>query len=558
MPTSRLSGRAYLPGLAAIAVVLVALLALVAVDRAMRSAALEETRSAARADVAILAAGLESELDKFSLLPRVLAADPEVEALLSGDMARQGQLNSRLTDLAAQTGAAAIYLMDRDGLTLSASNWNLPTSFVGSRYGFRSYFSEAMRQGASSEFALGTVSRRPGLYIAQRVEVRGTIIGVVAVKVEFDAIERSWREAREGVFVTDAEGVVLITSKPEWRFRTTRAAPERARDADRDRLRYGTSLLEPMVPDGRGPALSLAPLVEQIQPISPLGWEMHLLVDPGPRLSAAIANGRLSVLLGLVLALGLWAIAVLLARRRDARIEARLAERTAMLRDQLLQANRLATLGQVTAGVGHEIRQPVAAVRVYAENGERLLQQGETAAARENFGKIADLTTRIGQITEELLRFSRRGAHEPRAMPLAQAIDGALLLLRDRIIRQSVVVSQPDPALAETVVRAEHVRLEQVLVNLLQNALDASPPGGAITISIEVAGDRCLLSVKDEGSGIDEATRASLFQPFATTKEEGLGLGLVISQDIMRSLGGDLRADEVAGGASFTMEIPRA
>ena len=117
---------------------------------------------------------------------------------------------------------------------------------------------------------------------------------------------------------------------------------------------------------------------------------------------------------------------------------------------------------------------------------------------------------------------------------------------------------QPDPALAETVVRAEHVRLEQVLVNLLQNALDVSPPGGAITIGIVVEGDRCLLSIADEGPGIDAIAREGLFQPFTTTKAEGLGLGLVISQDIMRGLGGDLRAEDVTAGACFTMVIPRA
>ena len=119
-------------------------------------------------------------------------------------------------------------------------------------------------------------------------------------------------------------------------------------------------------------------------------------------------------------------------------------------------------------------------------------------------------------------------------------------------------MSLPDPKLAQTLVRAEHVRLEQVLVNLLQNALDASPPGSPVAIEIILESEHCLLTVADRGAGIDETTRASLFQPFATTKEEGLGLGLVISQDIMRSLGGDLREDKAAEGARFTMVIPRA
>lgn len=551
-------GNWYLPGIAGLAMLLIGLLAMLAVDRATRAAALDEAQTTAAGDLAILAAGLESELDKFSLVPRVLAADPEVRALLQGEMRQQPVLNRRLADLAEQTGASAIYLMDSSGLTLAASNWDLPTTFVGSNYGFRSYFSEAVARGSSSEFALGTVSRRPGLYIAQRVQSGITTLGVIALKVEFDAIEASWREAQEGVFVTDADGVVLITSNPEWRFHTTRPDSAEARDPAQDGLRFGRTSLPTLFPGSDGNAPAADALIEKIQPISPEGWELHLLVNPEPRMAAAVASGRLMVLSGLILAALLLGGLIWWLRRREARSELLLEQQTSMLRDQLLQANRLATLGQVTAGIGHEIRQPVAAMRVFAENGERLLAKGDSAAASENFGKIIALTGKIGQITEELLRFSRRGAREPREMPLARVIDGALLLLRDRIERHGAVVVRPDLQRAQTIVRAEHVRLEQVLVNLLQNALDATAPGRTIAIEIALDGDRCLLTVADDGGGIDPAVQATLFQPFTTTKEEGLGLGLVISLDIMRSLGGDLTADSSPDGARFTMVIPRA
>lgn len=551
-------GSWYLRGIAGVALILVALLAMLAVDQTMRTSALAETKSAAERNLAILAAGLDSKLEKFSLVPRVLAVDPEVRALLAGDRRQRAVLNRRLSDLADQTGASAIYLMDSNGLTLAASNWSLPSSFVGSNYGFRNYFSEAIAHGSASEFALGTVSRRPGLYIAQRVQSGASTLGVVAVKVEFDVTEQSWRGVEEGVFVTDADGVVLITSNPDWRFRTTRPAAMGVRDPAQDELRFGKSSLEPMLPAAMRRGRSPTSLIEMSQPISPEGWELHLMVDPAPSLAAAIANGRLLVLLGLILAAGALGLLLWWHGRREAQAESLLAERTATLRDQLLQANRLATLGQVTAGIGHEIRQPVAAMRVFAENGARLLEKGQNTAAAENFVKIVGLTARIGQITEELLRFSRRGAREPREMPLAQVIDGALLLLRDRIERHGATVSRPDPQMAQTLVQAEHVRLEQVLVNLLQNALDASPAGGRIAIELASEGDYCLLAVTDEGHGISDEVRANLFQPFATTKEEGLGLGLVISQDIMRSLGGDLRAELSKAGARFTMVIPRA
>ena len=550
--------RGYLIAIGSLAIAMLGLLAMLAVDRVVRESTLTEAKAEAQHSAALLTAGFKSELDKFTLVPRVLAIDPEVEALLAtGGSA--ASLNARLADLAGQTGAAALYVMDAEGTTIAASNAALPTSFVGSNYRFRSYFSDALRDGETSEFALGTVSRRPGLYIARRVEAGGTPLGVVAIKVEFDAIEQSWRAAEAGVFVTDADGVVLITSNPDWRFRTTKPNAMEESKRAQDQLRFGTAALQPLDVTAYGAQGTSSRLLDNIQPVAnPGGWELHLLVDAAPRLSTAIANGRLWVLLALVSGILLSGAFIVWRKRREAQAEAMIAARTATLRDQLIQANRLATLGQVTAGVGHEIRQPVAAMRIFAESGAKLLSAGQDAAAAENFGKIIGLTDRIGQITEELRRFSRRGARVPRDLPMSQAIDGALLLLQDRINRVGVTLRLPDEELAQMMVRAEHVRLEQVLVNLIQNALDAAVPEAWIALEIATDGDHCLLTVADNGHGIDAATMATLFQPFATTKEDGLGLGLVISQDIMRGLGGVLRVDSGPDGTRFTMVIPRA
>lgn len=555
-------GRWYLVLLGVLAVIMIGALAMLAVDRATRVAALDEMRDEASDDAAILAAGLESELNKFSLVPRVLAADPEVAALLAGDLRQRGVLNRRLAALAQQTNAAAIYLMNADGLTLAASNWDRPDSFVGSNYGFRDYFAGAIREGTFSEFALGTVSRRPGLYIAERVGGADRSFGVVAVKVEFDRLERTWRDARDGVFVTDADGVVLLASDPDWRFRTTEQEPANPRDPSRDAMRFGVEQLGPLeLPPVRGPASPIA-MIEKIQPIVPLGWELHLLSDPAPRLAAAIATGRLMVLVSLVLLAMAGGGIFWWLRRRQARARAALAEQTAMLREQLQQANRLATLGQVSAGLGHEIRQPLAAMQVYAESGERLLEAGRHGEAAGNFGKIAGLAARIGQITGESLHFSRRAPSEPKETPLSAVIDGSLLLLRDQIQRRGIRLSLPDPELAQTLVCAQHVRLEQVLVNLLQNAMQACGEGGRIAIRIAIdnttASGQCRLSVEDDGPGVATDIRDVLFQPFATTKPDGIGLGLAIARDIMRDHGGDLTLEDSAAGARFTMVMPVA
>jgi two-component system, NtrC family, C4-dicarboxylate transport sensor histidine kinase DctB len=549
-------GRGYLAGIVAIGVLLVAALGLLAIDRTMRGSALDEARSAAKNEAAILAAGLESELDKFSLVPLVLARDPQVQSLMTGDRAQQRGLNQRLEQLAGQTGAAAIYLMDRKGLTLAASNWNRPDSFVGSNYGFRRYFLDARATGIATEFALGTVSRRPGLYIARRIDAPSGSVGVVAIKVEFNSLEASWAKATSGVYVTDTEGVILVTSNPAWRFSTTRPIPPGQRDAEQDLRRFGKAKLPPFKPSAPS-APSFAPsLIESRQPVSPLDWDLHLLSDPSPSLAAAQANGRLLFLLLLLVAAAIIGLTVFGIRRREARAEALLDERTARLREQLQQANRLATLGQITAGVGHEIRQPVAAIRILAETGERLGERGSHEEAVANFPRITALTNRIGTITDELLRFSRRGNREPRDVPLRQVIDGALLLLRERVAQLDIELALPPETALGLVVRGEHVALEQVLVNLLQNAFDATGSGGKVVIEISESGPSRRLTVSDNGPGISVQQRASLFLPFATTKSDGLGLGLVISQDIMRGLGGDLLEEPVQQGARFTMVIP--
>jgi len=549
-------GRWYLASVALIGAALLAGLAMLGLERAMRVRALDDTRTAAAGQAAILAAGLESELNKFTLVPRVLAVDPEVAALLSGDTGQRDLLNRRLAALADQTDAAAIYLMDARGLTLAASNWDRPDSFIGSNYRFREYFSGALKDGTRTEFALGTISRRPGLYLAERVGPAARPLGVVAVKVEFDELERKWQDAEDGVFVTDADGIVLLASNPQWRFRASESTG--ARDPQRDAMRFGIARIERFeLPLGSGASRTVR-LIEKIQPIAPVGWELHLLTDPSARLSVAVANARLAGL-GLLLALGLAGAGALLWRRqRQARAAAEIAAQTATLREQLQQANRLATLGQITAGLGHEIRQPLAAMRVYAENGERLLGTGRNDEAAENFGKIAGLAGRIGEITEEQLHFSRRTIEEPRDIRLSEVIDGSLLLLRDQIRHKGIALALPAPEASTAMVRARHVQLEQVLVNLLQNAVQACEPGGQIALEIAPGAGVVRLSVSDNGPGVPPALRDTLFQPFVTSKSEGIGLGLAIAQDIMRQLGGDLTHSDSASGARFTMTIPAA
>ena len=230
-----------------------------------------------------------------------------------------------------------------------------------------------------------------------------------------------------------------------------------------------------------------------------------------------------------------------------------------VLRDDLAQANRLSILGQVSAGVAHEINQPLAAIRTYAESGGHLLDTGHPGEARDNLREIVSVTERIGAITQALRGFARRGAGKIRPIVVEEAIDGALLLLAGRI-RDAGVAIRRAPRAPGVTVMAGRIRLEQVLVNLLQNALDAvgDREEPAVTIGVREDGETVAITVTDNGPGVSRAAREQLFMPFNTTKATGLGLGLVISGDIAREFGGVLALEPgEAPGAAFTLTLPR-
>lgn len=553
------------------------------------------------ASVPLTTGSLAAVIEKERLVPLVLSRDPEVIALLAGATpAAAARLDTKLAGIAEEAGATVIYVIGRDGTTLSASNAGEPESFVGSNYGFRSYFTEAMAEGSAQQYALGTVSRRPGLYLSRRVDSVLGPLGVVVLKVEFEPLEAQWRDTGLIVQVVDRDGVVLVTTNPAWRFGTTRPLVDEA--ATRASLQLDDRPMPPVPAPGPGSDtariggelhLATAGLVGPSAP----DWTLVQFAPVERALSEARWTGRaVAFPVGLLLAL---AVRALMRRRRgtlarqralaglNAELERRVTQRTEELnrtnsalttemaereaaetrvrhlRDELAQANRLSILGQVSAGVAHEINQPVAAIRTYADTGARLLDAGHAGAARENFGEIVRVTERIGAITQMLRGFARRKPGQVGPMSVDEAVDGALTLLAGRVRDAGVAIERSPPQPAARVF-AGRIRLEQVLVNLLQNALDAvrDVPGPRIVITVTAGPSAVTVTVSDNGPGVSPETREHLFMPFTTTKEVGLGLGLVISADIAREFGGSLRletdgAPAGPGGAAFTLELPR-
>jgi len=226
------------------------------------------------------------------------------------------------------------------------------------------------------------------------------------------------------------------------------------------------------------------------------------------------------------------------------------------LEDKLVQANKLATLGQVVAGVAHEINQPVAAIRTHADTAGQYLSRDDPAAAARSLDAIGRLTERVGVITDELRAFSRKTRSEVVAVDVSRAVEGALLLVSARLREQGVAIDvDVTPGLA---VRAERNRLEQVLLNLFQNAAEAMDGPGRIEVSARPEGRKAVIRVADDGPGLSPQVRDRLFTPFTTDKATGVGLGLVISRDLIAGFGGELAHEPSRTGAVFRIVLAKA
>ena len=578
-----------------------------AADRYGRQAAVADLLEQGRTEINLKAALLRSVLERPRALPLVLSQDRDVsDALMTGSAADIDRLNRKLEALVTGTKASVIYVTNDRGVAIASSNWQEKTSFVGSDYSFRAYFRDAMAHGAGEQFALGSVSNRPGLYISNRVSVSGKMLGVIVVKMEFEQLENDWRDTGRPAFITGSQNVVLITNLPSWRFMTLGALDPAAAAAIRESLQFGGAPLQPL------PLRQVSPLqndVKQLRAVLPGGgeasfieletdvattnWVLHYLVPVQPTLADSIWRAMFVAFalffgLSVLTAIVMWrrqATLFGLARAAIARaeLERRVRERTRDLsrardllqaevsehrnteqrlkgvQQELVAANRLAILGQVAAGVAHEINQPLATIRAYAENAQTFLERQKIDTARENVGLIVDLTQRIATITDELRAFARKGRGAPEPVPLSNVLEGAVILLKTRFAGRIEAISIDLPS-DDLKVLGNRIRLEQVFINLFQNALEAlqDKADARVKVTVEKTPTGVIVTVADNGPGIPPEIRDVLFTPFNTSKEQGLGLGLVISKEILADYGGTISVESDETGTRFAVGLKGA
>lgn len=594
------------------ALVLLALLALalagLLAERQAKAVFLDEAARTGAATLRLAAATLQGQLDRFERLPPLVAENGIVRRLAEGpdEPAHVAAANLYFRDLARQLAATDIYYMDAAGTTRAASNFDRETSFVGGNFAFRPYFTDAMTNGEGRFFALGTTSLKRGYYFGAPVPGEHGPLGVLVFKIDLDAIESTWRGGDHEIVVTDPEGIVFLSSRDDWLFKALGPLDAERLARTRATRRYldgpivtlpfaeaegagGRRMLTLSGEEGSRGYLSLS------EPMPAAGWDVTVLLPTLPAERQALI-----VALAVMLALGLGTMAGAVVLQRRARLrerlqlqqvardelEARVVERTAELaalarrlegevaerraaeehlreaQSGLIQAGKMAALGQMSAALSHEFNQPLAAARNFADNAQVLLDRGRTEDARGNIARILGLIDRMAAISRNLRSFARKPGQKLGPVDLAEVVAAAAEIagLRLRTAGAELVVDLA-PGLPPVV--AGPVRLQQVLVNLVTNAADAveGAEDRRIHLSARPTESGVTITVRDHGPGVAPGLVDRIFDPFFSTKEvgKGLGLGLSISYNIVNDFGGTLKVTYAeGGGALFCLELRAA
>jgi two-component system C4-dicarboxylate transport sensor histidine kinase DctB len=580
----------------------------VSVHRLATRAALDEAASRGQTTLRLAVAALSGQMRRYEPLPTLIADQDLIRQLLAdpGDPALRGDANTYLKEINALLGSSDVYVMKTDGETIAASNHDAEISFVGENFRYRPYFQDAMAGRDGRFFALGTTSLKRGYYFSAPVLIDQAVRGVVVFKVDIDAIEASWKGGNNEIIVTDPEGIIFMSGRPDWLYaslkpltgdriaRTTesrRYADAKLRElpVSREMREAGHSFLRI---NGDGHSREFLELSEDMPEA---GWTVSVLTDTASARAQALTTMVAALLLfGLATLIG----AIILQRRsrlaermemqKSAReeLERRVEERTADLetvngqleleiaerrateqrlrqtQSDLVQAGKLAALGQMSAALSHEFNQPLAAVKAYADNAAVLIDRDRTAEARDNVSRISSLADRMATISRHLRNFARKPNQKLGPVPLAEVVADTLEIVGNRLKNAGATLSVDLGSVPPTVL-AGSVRLQQVLVNLISNAADAVEGSGnrMIALSAYPDGGKVSIVIRDRGPGVPPAILDRIFDPFFSTKGvgNGLGLGLSISYNIVKDFGGSLSAaNHPEGGAVFTIVLDAA
>ncbi|MFQ6370385.1 sensor histidine kinase [Shewanella sp. YIC-542] len=537
---------------------------------------------------------IDGALIRYESIPQVLSTNPVLaKALQHSDDAKEIQLINRyFEEIQYVTEASDIYLLNQHGDAVAASNWQETYSFIGQNYGFRPYYTEAMAGRLGSYYAVGTSSDTRGFYFAYPVQEQGTVLGVIVVKVDIADIEVQLTGlAQSGQYELSISGddqVIFAASMPNWRLKSLVPLDDaRHQDISKSR-RYANRVISalplqpPYSPDinpEKPPIYQFptsygeAQFIDTCSEMTKAGWHVHVMTPVKPLYSAL---PPLLLLSTCVYLLGALALLFSLERRKNMRrmqqaqqlLEYRVQERTRELQDanqklqdtqdELVQAAKLTVIGSLSASINHEINQPLAALRSYAQNTQVLLNRQMQDKAQENLTTIISLSDRLAEIVSQFKSFTRKSKGLDKPTLIRNTIEDALTIVAPAIEKHQVQLQLqlPDAPLRFF---GDKVRLQQVLVNLISNAITAMQQSAERLLTITISADEQLcIQIRDSGPGVNESQMEKIFEPYFTTSQrQGLGLGLSISRRIVESMNGSISvANAAGGGAEFKILLP--
>ncbi|MHA2861846.1 sensor histidine kinase [Vibrio harveyi] len=542
---------------------------------------------------------IQNKLDKYAHIPHLLSKDePLVEALLNPENSAQLEITNRyLESVNGVIEAADTYLIDKWGTTIAASNWRKERSFVGRNFAFRPYFKQAITGQRSQYYALGSTSGKRGYYYSYPIVYAGGVLGVVVVKMDLSKIEDNWQQPNSVFVASDPNGIVFMSSRNDWLFKSLQPLEEPTAAEVWASRQYLNTTIDSL---GFVGDMSLAHTeAKQGYPYNKGTLVVSSLPLENLKLTIRVLSPKQSVIwftIGYLLVLTLvftvlFLVGQLIYHRqqrhrqieriqqeanqkleyqvmaRTAELQAEIAQRIEteqtlrVTQDELVQAAKLAVLGQMSASISHELNNPLAAIRSFAENGKLFLHKEKYERTEDNLTRISALTDRMANISQQLRSFAKKtSGNELAQTHLLPVIASAKELMKPAF--KSARVTLSTKLIEQDVeVQINTIQLEQVLVNLLTNAIEATKgqENKQVHLSIEkdIQAELVWIYVDDNGTGLGEFTFSQLCEPFLTTKQNGLGLGLSISQQILAGMNGKLSAqNREQGGARFSICLP--
>lgn len=557
----------------------------------------------------LFASTVEAMVKRSEFVPATIQLSPEIVASLHSPTTptQMAAANMYLRRLNSHVGGLAAFALNDRGVVIASSNSEHPDdSLLGTNVSARPYFLDALSGRVGRHFAIGVNGRIPGYFVSHPIHDGPQVIGVAVIKISLTPLEQTWSMVGAPALLADANRVVIDSSREEWRYTAlTPLTLEQRVDQQLTRV----------YDDIRIPDFPLAPRLDPVResqfiddwlvlarPLDGMDWRVMLFLNLKDVRHAALVQGVMAagaaaflVLLVLVLAQ-----AHRIQRQRhearrilenvNAKLESKVDARTQDLteanvrltrevhereqaeqslraaQNELVQAAKMAVLGQLAAGITHELTQPLGAIRTLSGNAEEFLRRSQLEPLAGNLQIIGRLTDQMGNIIKPLKAFARKSDAVHGPTDIGQTFSNALFLFDLRLRKMKVHVVNPCTP-GSTFAWCDANRLEQVLVNLIGNAIDAmdTTPRPCLTLNAgsfthEKDGTAWTwIEVADNGTGLSPKAHQQLFEPFFTTKASGagLGLGLVISRDIVCSFGGEiLVSDHTGGGTVFRLQIP--